>query len=37
LSKFGNLAKEGRSKIYSSAEKLIFGLKSMDKDIEIIP
>ena len=37
LSKFGNLAKEGRPKIYSSAEKLIFGLKSIDKDIEIIP
>ena len=37
LSKFGNLAKEGRPKIYMSAEKLIFGLKSIDKDIEIIP
>lgn len=37
LSKFGNLAKEGRPKIYISAEKLIFGLKSIDKDIEIIP
>jgi len=37
LSKFGNLAKEGRPKIYKSAENLIFGLKSVDEDIEIIP
>jgi uncharacterized protein (TIGR00375 family) len=37
LSKFGNLAKEGRPKIYKSAENLIFGLKSIDDDIEIIP
>ena len=37
LSKFGNLVKEGRPKIYNSAEKLIFGLKSIDKDIEMIP
>jgi len=36
LSKFGNLTKEGRPKIYRSAGKLIFGLKSIDKDIEII-
>jgi len=36
LSKFGNIANEGRPKIYISAEKLIFGLKSIDKDIEII-
>ncbi|GAH77458.1 unnamed protein product, partial [marine sediment metagenome] len=35
MSKFGNLTKEGRLKIYSSAEKLIFGLKSIDKDIEV--
>ena len=37
LSKFGNLVKEGRPKIYNSAERIIFGLKSIDKDIEIIP
>lgn len=37
LSKFGNIANEGRPKIYIPAEKLIFGLKSIDKDIEIIP
>ncbi|UCC20119.1 MAG: hypothetical protein JSV62_02220 [Promethearchaeota archaeon] len=37
LSNFGNLAKEGRPKIYRSAESLIFGLKSIDEDIEIIP
>ncbi|UCD01047.1 MAG: hypothetical protein JSV23_09200 [Promethearchaeota archaeon] len=37
LSKFGNLVKEGRPKIYNSAENLIFGLKSIDRDIEIIP
>lgn len=37
LSKFGNLVKEGRPKINISAEKLIIGLKSIDKDIEIIP
>ncbi len=37
LSKFGNLAKEGRPKIYKSAENLIFGLKSIDENIEIIP
>ena len=37
LSKYGNLATEGRPKIFNSAEKLIFGLKSIDKDIEIIP
>ena len=36
LSKFGNLIKEGRPKIYNSAERLIFGLKSIDKDIEIL-
>ena len=35
LSKYGNLATEGRPKIFNSAEKLIFGLKSIDKDIEI--
>lgn len=32
LSKFGNLTKEGRPKIYISAEKLIFGLKSIEED-----
>ncbi|MFW9971216.1 MAG: endonuclease Q family protein [Candidatus Odinarchaeota archaeon] len=37
LSKFGNLTKDGRPKIYNSAENLIFGLKSIEKDIEIIP
>ncbi len=37
LSQFGNLAKEGRPKIYNSPEKIIFGLKSIDMDIEIIP
>ncbi len=37
LSKFGNLTKEGRPKIYNSAESIIFGLKSIDADIEIIP
>ncbi|MFX0037323.1 MAG: endonuclease Q family protein [Candidatus Hermodarchaeota archaeon] len=37
LSKYGNLALEGRAKIFMSAEKLIFSLKSIDKDIEIIP
>ena len=37
LSKYGNLAKEGRPKIYKSAENVIFGLKSIDEDIEIIP
>ncbi len=37
FSQFGNLAKEGRPKIYNSPEKLIFNLKSIDKDIEIIP
>ena len=29
--------KEGPAKIYTSAENLIFGLKSIDGDIEIIP
>jgi len=37
LSKFGNLTKEGRPKIYKSAENIIFGLKSIDEEIEIIP
>ncbi|MFX1301923.1 MAG: endonuclease Q family protein [Promethearchaeota archaeon] len=37
LSKYGNLATEGRPKIFNSAERLIFGLKSIDRDIEIIP
>jgi uncharacterized protein (TIGR00375 family) len=37
ISKFGNLNKEGRPKIYNSAENLIIGLKSIDKEIEIIP
>ncbi|MFX1377834.1 MAG: endonuclease Q family protein [Promethearchaeota archaeon] len=37
LSKFGNLAQDGRPKIYKSAENLIFGLKSIDEYIEIIP
>ncbi|MFX1309788.1 MAG: DNA helicase UvrD, partial [Promethearchaeota archaeon] len=37
LSKFGNLTKEGRAKIFNSAENIIFGLKSIDEDIEIIP
>jgi uncharacterized protein (TIGR00375 family) len=37
LSKFGNLAKEGRPKIFISPEKLIFILKSIDNEIEIIP
>ncbi|MFX1365805.1 MAG: endonuclease Q family protein [Promethearchaeota archaeon] len=37
LSKFGNLDREGRPKIYISAEKLIIGLKSIDNNIEIIP
>ena len=37
LSKFGNLSKEGRPKIYASAENLIFGLKSIDENIEVIP
>ena len=37
LSKFGDLAMEGRPKVYKSAENLIFGLKSIDEDIEIIP
>ena len=36
LSKFRNLTKEGRPKINNSSEKLIFGLKPIDKDIEII-
>lgn len=37
LMKFGNLMREGRPKIYNSAESLIFGLKSIDNRIEIIP
>ncbi|MFX1391402.1 MAG: endonuclease Q family protein, partial [Promethearchaeota archaeon] len=37
LSKFGNLGKEGRPKIYNSAEDLIFSLKLIDNQIEIIP
>ncbi|MFX1477981.1 MAG: endonuclease Q family protein [Promethearchaeota archaeon] len=37
LNKFGNLEKEGRAKIYCSAEKVIYGLKSVDNLIEIIP
>jgi PHP family Zn ribbon phosphoesterase len=37
LSKYGELAKESRPKIYISAENLIFGLKSIDEDKEIIP
>ncbi|MFX0145571.1 MAG: DNA helicase UvrD, partial [Candidatus Hodarchaeota archaeon] len=37
LSKFGNLKNDGRPKIYISAENLIFGLKSIDENIEIIP
>jgi len=37
LSKFSNLRKEGKAKLYSSPEKIIFGLKSIDNDIEIIP
>ncbi|MFW9999946.1 MAG: endonuclease Q family protein [Candidatus Hodarchaeota archaeon] len=37
LTKFGNLSKEGRPKIYNSPENLIFSLKSIDMDIEIIP
>ena len=37
LMKFGNLMMEGRPKIYISAEALIFGLKSIDNRIEIIP
>ncbi len=37
LSKFGNITNEGRPKIYKSAESIIFGLKSIDEDIEIIP
>ncbi|MFW9866987.1 MAG: endonuclease Q family protein [Candidatus Thorarchaeota archaeon] len=37
LNKFGNLDKDGRAKIYCSAEKIIFGLKSVDNLIEIIP
>ncbi|MFW9901014.1 MAG: endonuclease Q family protein [Candidatus Thorarchaeota archaeon] len=37
LSKFGNLSKEGRPKIYNSPEKIIFSLKSIDRSIEIIP
>ncbi|MFX1573086.1 MAG: endonuclease Q family protein [Promethearchaeota archaeon] len=37
LSKFGNLRKEGRAKLYNTPEKIIFGLNSIDNDIEIIP
>ena len=37
LNRFGNLTIEGRPKIYKSAENVIFGLKSIDEDIEIIP
>lgn len=37
LSKYGNLKKDGRPKIYSTPEKLTFGLKSIDDHIEIIP
>jgi len=37
LSKYGDLAKEGRAKIYISAEKLIFELNNIDPSIEIIP
>lgn len=37
LSKFGDLGKEGRPRIYKSAEQLILGLKSIDNNIEIIP
>ncbi len=36
LTKFGNLAKEGRPKIHSAPEKIIFSLKSIDMDIEMI-
>ena len=37
LSKYGNLKKDGRPKIFSTPEKLTFGLKSIDEHIEIIP
>jgi len=37
LTRFGNLTIEGRPRIYKSAESIIFGLKSIDADIEIIP
>ncbi|MFW9940010.1 MAG: endonuclease Q family protein [Candidatus Thorarchaeota archaeon] len=37
LSKFSNLMEEGRPKIYNSAEYLIYGLKTIDFGIEIIP
>jgi uncharacterized protein (TIGR00375 family) len=37
LSKFGDLRKEGRPRIYKSAEQLILGLKLIEKNIEIIP
>jgi uncharacterized protein (TIGR00375 family) len=37
LMNFGNLTREGRPKLYNSAESLIFDLKSIDKRIEIIP
>ena len=34
LSKYGSLKKDGRPKIYSTPEKLTFGLKSIDMDVE---
>ena len=37
LSRFGDLGKNGRPKIYSSVESIIFGLKAIDRRIEIIP
>ncbi|MFX0023123.1 MAG: endonuclease Q family protein [Candidatus Hermodarchaeota archaeon] len=37
LSKFGNLTNEGRPRIYNSPEIIIYGLKLIDENIEIIP
>jgi uncharacterized protein (TIGR00375 family) len=37
LSKYGNLGREGRPKLYKTPEELIIGLKTIDNNIEIIP